>query len=118
MMSNWRSDVQREAFGMTLGGSMRLLSRTLSILPFALRYRRVNGHAESALHAVRASIPQHERLGGSCGVRRVLGNACTTTAALGFLFACDIASAQTKPPEPPPTVVEVAKADIARIAPR
>ena len=97
---------------------MRLLSRTLSILPFALRYRRVNGHAESALHAVRASIPQHERIGGSYGVRRALANACTTTAALGFLLACDIASAQTKPPEPPPTVVEVAKADIARIAPR
>ena len=97
---------------------MRLLSRTLSILPFALRYRRVNGHAESALHAVRASIPQHGRLGGSCGVRRVLGNACTTTAALGFLLACDIASAQTKPPEPPPIVVEVAKADIVQIAPR
>ena len=97
---------------------MRLLSRTLSILPFALRYRRVNGHAESALHAVRASTPQHERIGGSCGVRRALANACTTTAALGFLLACDIASAQTKPPEPPPTVVEVAKADIAQIAPR
>jgi RND family efflux transporter MFP subunit len=97
---------------------MPLLSHLLSILPFALRYRRVNGHAESAPRAVRASIPQHERSGGSYGARRVLANACTATAALGFMLVCDIASAQSKAPEPPPTVVEVAKADIAQIAPR
>jgi RND family efflux transporter MFP subunit len=47
-----------------------------------------------------------------------LANPFTATAALGFMLACDVASAQTKPPEPPPTVVEVAKADIAQIAPR
>ena len=93
-------------------------SRSEKTVPFAPRHRRVNSD-HPARESVRASI-REAVLSSSKHQHERNGRFFRLSAAGAFLLTiCSAAIAQAPAaPAPPPTVVQVAQADVARIAPR